>query len=50
MEIGVNPPAVTTPFLIMFWVCPVEVPTLKLEVASRIGAPKSTPPVANAWV
>jgi hypothetical protein len=31
----------------MVWDCPEEVPTLKLDEASKIGAPKSTLPVAK---
>jgi len=31
----------------MVWGCPEVVPTLKLDEASKIGAPKSTVPVAK---
>ena len=47
IETGVNPVAVTTPFLMIFWGYAVAFPTLTLDEASNIGAPKSTLPVAN---
>ena len=50
IETGVNPPAVTTPFLIMLWGLLEEFPTLRLDEASIIGSPRSTLPVASTWV
>jgi len=46
--IGVYPAAVTTPFLIMLNYYPVVLPVLNPWETSKIGAPKSTLPVAKA--
>ena len=48
--IAVFPFYATIPFFIIVYVVPLEVPVLKLDAASKIGAPKFTFPDAKACV